>query len=549
MIGLVATRMTSDPGRENAEAEPHELGRYLRPVLRRWWLVLGVVVLGTVATYLFFDNQARRYRATTVLYFKPSELQSFLDTTSDFGTDRAVQNQAGLLKASDVAQEFARRIGYRGDPKDLLGHVTVRPRPGQDFVDLTYEDSAPRLAAQRANTYATAFNTVQSGRTRSQLRRTQAAIRAQLAGLPRRAGATGDQRDELRARLQQLDALAALPVSNAQQVARATTPTRASFPRPVRDAVFAFALSLLLAIALALGLERFDRVLRRLDDVESVYEIPLLAAVPHVRDVSPEDRDGTRLVPARTIEAMRTLRVNLELAMLDSRMRHVLVVSAKPAEGKSVVVRNLALALAEAGKRVAVVECDLRRPTLSSLFGLDEGPGLSDVLVRSVSLEDALAPVAVAAPMPSVSLAQQQAANGSVALAEEAGAGSIHVLRAGPTVPNPPAVLASEPVRRLLDELGESHDIVLIDSPPLLNVSDAMPLLGVADGAVVVTRIGRSTRDAGRQLMKLLPRVPGAHVAGVVANDVKSDEALTGGYYFTSPYAPPALADAPGRRR
>jgi Mrp family chromosome partitioning ATPase/capsular polysaccharide biosynthesis protein len=534
------------PTPDDLEGEPLEIGRYLRPLLRRWWLVVGVVVASTVLTYVYFDAKTPQYRASTTIFFKASELETFLEGSDQFGTDRSVENQASLLRTQLVARAVAKRVGFTGDPNTLLKRLTVVPRPGQDFLDLTYQDPDPRRAARLANEFVDAFIATQSLQIRRQLDRTRAAIQRQLARLPKNAGATGDQSDQLRTRLQQLDALASLPVSNAQQVARASAPGRPASPRPKRDALFAFILSLVLAVAMAFGLERFDRTLRRLEDVEPIYGMPLLSAVPHVRHVASVLDDGAQVVPQHALEAMRTLRVNLELGSIDRDLELLMVISAKPAEGKSTMVRNLALSFAEAGRRVAVVECDLRRPTLAGIFHLSEGPGLTDVLIGSVELEKALAEVPIASRLQPLALTYGRAGHDSVAASGSPEHGSVRVLRAGSTVPNAPAVLASEQIQRLLGELRESHDLVLVDSPPLLNVSDAVPILAIADAAIVVARMGKSSRDAGRQLRKALDRLPNAHVIGVVANDMRDDE-LAGGYYYASPYVATPQPDAPRR--
>jgi protein-tyrosine kinase len=213
------------------------------------------------------------------------------------------------------------------------------------------------------------------------------------------------------------------------------------------------------------------------------------------------------------------LRTNLDLASLDKSLRTILITSAGPREGKSTVVRNLALAYRESGARVAVIDTDLRRPTLDRLLPVEREPGLINVLTGAETLERALqtAPVHVEGME---TLIQMYSQNGNGNGHGASDLGRLAVLTAGPTPANPPAVLAAERMRVLLRRIADHFDVVLVDTPPMLAFSDAVPLVSEADGVLVVARLGTTTSDAAKRLMTRLERIPGANILGVVANDV-----------------------------
>lgn len=522
--------MTSDP-----DIEPPDLRDYIGPILRRWRLILAIVVCCGVTTYIYYDRQTPKYEARTAVFFEASEVERFLVGESDFGTDRAVVNQSRLFETPTVAREAARRAGYGGPPEELLRNLSVVPRTGQDFLDVLYEDTDPRRAANLANQLTAAFVAVQSAETRAQIERSQGALRSQLKRLPRSA-ATTDQRAQLQARLEQLEAVSALPSGSAKQVTRAEIPSTPTSPKPLRNALFAVALSLLLAVAAAFGLDRFDRRIRRVIDIEDIYGQPVLSSVPHCRQPALERLDA-QAVDNELVEAMRTLRANIGLNSLDRPVRRIMVCSAEPAEGKSTIVRNLALSYAEAGHRVLVVECDLRKPVLDREFHLEEGPGLVDVLARHASLADAVRSVAIAPPGPP----DRNGATNNGGGADQS-SGTVHVLRAGTGANNPSAVLSSDQLWDLISGLEKAHDITLLDSAPLLMVSDGLQQFPRVDSVLLVTRIGRSTRDAARSLLKLLTRVPDVRLLGVVANDVTLDDRQVRGYYYGGPVAQEQLS-------
>ncbi|MEA2283048.1 MAG: tyrosine-protein kinase [Solirubrobacteraceae bacterium] len=508
-----------------------DLRQYLRPIWGRKWWILLVVVAATAASYAYYDHKPRLYRASTSIFIQSSELEQALSQGATYTDDRTTADQASLLTTSVVAQKVARKFGYTGgDPRDLFRQLTVTPRSGQDFIDLTVTYPDPRGAARLANAFATSFIESRSAELRGKVVRARLAAERELAATPR-TGLTSSTRESLQSRIRQLQAVESLPSGVAQQVDPAQSNPVPFTPKPARNAAFAAVLALVFAIGGAFGLNRFDRRIRTLDDVETAFKLPLLAALPRVGDPAPAVGDEVTIAP-RLREVCRSLRTNIELSALDRQLQTLLVISGVSGEGKSTVIRNLAIVYAEAGSRVAVVEADVRRPTLARLFKAEPGEGLTDVVSGRLTVDEAFQAVDWSRfereNPDSVAMA-----NGHGPIDRGVSDGEIQLLTSGREPPNPPVLLGSERMRQLLDEVREDFDIVLLDSPPLLVVSDAVPLISLADGTIVVARLGETLRDAAKRVGDVLSRIPSANPLGVVANQVSSSE-VAGGYRYYS---------------
>lgn len=499
---------------------------YLRPIFRRKWLILLFVLIATGGTYAYSVQEPAVYEASTKIFAgEASSPIADSSTPPPPISDRTIQNQATLLKSRQVANAVAARLKRRDQAANLAASVAAVPSTGSDFVLLSARRPNPNEAALVANAFAQAFVRIRSQAQRAEVAKALRETRAQLQRLPR-TQSTAAERLTLSETARRLQLTLAVPSGSAEQVDPAPVPDHTIAPQPARNALFAFVLSLTAAIGLAFGLERFDRRLRRIDDVEPVYQLPILAVLPHSKEVAFRSDSQAALSPDLK-EAFRQLRTNIQLAGFERPYKRILVTSAVSGEGKSVVVRNLAIAVRELGVRVAVVDADLRRPTLSQLFGVTPEHGLTDVLTAEQYLEDAMITVPVHARglgalerMGALPTAKPEAAADDAASRSEA----ISFLAAGPQVANPQPALGADRMRLVLEEIGTQHDVVLVDSPPLLVVSDAVSLIPKVDGVIIVGRLGHTTRDSARRLTGFLARIPNAKVIGVLVNDLSTFE-------------------------
>ncbi len=197
-------------------------------------------------------------------------------------------------------------------------------------------------------------------------------------------------------------------------------------------------------------------------------------------------------------EAYRTLRTNIQFSSLDKPLRTVLATSTSPDEGKSTTIANLAVTIAQGERRVVLVDCDLRRPTLHTLFGLPNDEGLTSLMLQ----EGGRMPV------------QQTEVPGLL------------VLTSGPLPPRPADILGSKRMEAVIAQLREQADIVLFDTPPVNAVTDAAVLSAKVDGVLLVFRAGATKRDRAREARRLLDKV-NANIVGVVLTDVKQEDSYS----------------------
>jgi succinoglycan biosynthesis transport protein ExoP len=522
------------PSVEPVSPEALTLRDYLAPVFNRRWLVLGIVVVFTVGTYIFASSKPTVYQASTKLY-TAQEGNSLVGVGAGYSDDRAVENQATLLTSVDVARGVARQIGYKGAPADLAGSVSAVPSKGADFITITARSSSREQAARIANAFAQQFMAFRSGERRTAAQKALGTLGSQLKQFPNTASNRAD-RASIQAQIRQLQVALNSGAGGASQIDPARFGTSTGLG-PKKKAGLAALAALAGAILLAYMLHRFDPRIRNVEAVANEYRRPILAAIFEDGEID-HFRNGVPSMSSHSIEAFRHLRTNLDLASPDRRLSTILVTSAGPGEGKTTVARNLALALHESGRRVALIDADLRKPALAPVLGVNPQYGITNVLGGRRELEEITLSISV--PAPAVPAGASASANGS---ADRGSA--ITFVPAGTGTANPPALLESDAFGAIVDDIASHHDVVIIDTAPLAVVSDAVLLLGRVDAVVMVARSGITDRRGVRRALELVERVPGANFVGVVMNGLESTEAAAYGYGYGYGYGYRAPAKAP----
>lgn len=491
---------------------------YIRPVWRFKWLVLLVVIIAAGATYSLYVHKPTRYEASTQLYVGGSSLSTLLgNQNAAFLAPSVFAEDASLLTTTPVASRVISDLKLNTTPAALLGALSVSSDATSDALALTVTAAQPQQAVNIVNGFARAYLEVSTGATETTEQNAIKSIKSQLAG-PLSTG----QRNGLNRELLELQGLAALPPEVGEQVAPALT-AGAIAPDPKRDAIFAGAIALLLSIIACYVFDRSDKRVRRVDDIERILRLPVQASIPRVRRISPSNGAGSGTMVALR-EPYRTLRVNLDVVRSKEGARTIMVTSAVPAEGKTTVVHNLALAYREAGLSVAIIEGDMRRPALATLFGIPTPErGLSDILE---SHEDARS-----------------------VLVTVAGAGTaerIDLLPAGRPPENPTALLHPDAFLAVRNQLLADHALVLVDSPPVLAVSDALAMASHVDGLLIVVRAAVSTVAALKRLRHTFDGMPDVKLLGAVANAADDELGVYGyNYYRPSPYEPLETSASP----
>ncbi len=472
----------------NAPGDDSELRRYLQVLRRRKWLLILCLTIVPLTAYLVAAQGEKRYEATATIQVEPTGVEPLADLGA---TTRALAATVRLAETLDVARAASGRLG--DPPRDiqaLRDSVVLTTDAEAGFVTVTADAPAAERSAEVANAYAAA---IQSVRTQRAQRLIDVSIEET------RSASDGSRRGDENASLEQLQVARAEQKNKTQVIEPATTPAGPVAPRPLRMAILGFVVALLVGLGLVFLLDALDRHLREPEEVDRLLGSRLLGSVP--ASALP-GRDSTGEVH----EAFQMLRATLTYFNV-APLRSVMVTSPVGGDGKTTVATNLAKAFARSGKRVTLIDADLRRPRIDQRL-LDEPArrGLGAVLAGTAELDDAVQFV-------------------------DAGGGELRVLPAGPPPPNPSELLGSEQMRELLEQLQETSDLVILDTAPTLLVSDGIPLLSQVSGVVVVARIGHTPRKALTEVGRLLASAR-AKVLGAVVNGVPDHAGYGYGYGY-----------------
>jgi len=479
--------------------------------------------------------QSPVYAASARLLLQPRTSESLFDQNSAVRVDpaRAVRNEIVVLTSEPVRQAVRADIGR-------APAVAVAPVGATDAIQVTAEAPDPAQAARIANAYARAYIAFRHRQVVDDLQAAGQEVQGKVDQIGRQVDALDaqvlaappEQRDQQRAALgpqrqalistqalfrQQLDQIQVevpLKSGGAQLVAEAQPSSVPVRPRPARTAVLGLLLGLIAGVCLAFVRDHLDDSVKTKDDLTAaVGGRPVVGMVPLV---APGRRRPTRYgrdhgvvsldEPASAAaEAYRTLRTSVQFLGLEQPVHTVMVTSPNEGEGKSTVIANLGVVLARAGFTVTIIDCDLRRPRAAELFGLSNAIGFTSVLLGDAALADALQPVS--------------------------GVDRLRVLPSGPTPPNPSEILSLRRTNEIVTRLGADSGFVLVDSPPVLAVTDAVVLSQKVDAALIVCVAGVTTAKETARAVELLDQV-GAPLVGAILNGVADQGAYGYGYSY-----------------
>jgi Mrp family chromosome partitioning ATPase len=529
------------------EREGMTLRDYLGVMWRRKWVIILVTVVATAAAFGFSYRQAKVYEAQADLIYEqqfdvanPLTGQSYTDPTQRSAELTSVN---AIIQSPTISHRVTTALEEKGLP---TSGYEVRAEVAQDQASATGTQSSSVVSviatsgeadysAAVANTYAEEFV---DWRKENMTARITGAIDA-VSKKVRAFKGSKESSDYLilAQRLQDLQILRDTITGNFRVLVPATAPTAPISPKPLRSAILGFGVGLFAGIGLAFLLEQFDTRVRRADDVAALLRQPVLARIPRL---SREQMKSPHLVtmehPADAVaEAFRLLRTNLAFMDVDGNARSMLVTSSLQGEGKSVTVANLAVTLALAGKKVIIVDADLRRPRQHRLFGLQNEVGASNVAVGDADLVTTLQSVQVVSPAGNGTQADftsWTSATGAVT--------RLWVLTSGPIPPNPGEIVASQRFSQMLGRLRDECDVRLVDSPAMLAVGDTAALASEVDGLLFLVDMEKARRPVIQAAADQLYRLPCAMMGIIVRSAAGSSRDK---YYYTSHYR--YSADAP----
>jgi capsular exopolysaccharide synthesis family protein len=492
---------TGDPGGGGSA-----LDSALGILRRRWKIILASTLIVAAVAYLYSSRQEKQYSTTASILFQ-EDVSAVDNGGSDF-TDpqrEAATNEA-LLSLPVVATNAARLLGGGTDPGEVASAVKVESSKESDIVDIKATTSDPQRSVRMVNAYGRAF--IEFRRTGARQRIDQAinGARNALNALTdtQREGQAGT---DLRDRINNLETTRALVTGGADLVQPAGVNTTPSSPKPMRSGILGGILGAIIGFSLAALRERRDNTVKDVEDLEDAFGRPVVAEIPRSRALA---RDGMEPLGVDEAEAFRMLRSSLRYFSVDVETRSLLIASSAPGEGKSTVARRLAETMAAMGDSVVLVEADMHRASGFTFGPGSEDRGLSTVLIGR-DLNDSLAEF----PLQSATAGEERA---------------LTVLPNGPMPPNPSELLDSDRMREVLLELHARFDMVIVDSPPLPVLSDALPLVNQVDGVIAVSAIGMTKQEGIRDFLRLVG-LHGGNLLGVVVNFAGRSDRSAAAYY------------------
>lgn len=406
--------------------------RELARVLREQWLiVIGVVVLGLGASATFYVIRPPLYTASLTMYVSSQQGDTAQQAYQGAQlSQQRVKSYVELINSRRVSEDVIRRLGLDETPEELTKQITASSALDSVLIDVSVVDRSPDQAARLANGVGAVFTDLVNELERP----TQPGVQQAVA---------------------------------VRVVQPAETPDRPSSTGLAVTLAAGLLVGLALGTAAALARSAMDVSIKSAEQLRELVGAPNLgrivfsSVVPKHPLTVHEDPQSPRA------EAFRQLRTNLQFVEIDTPPKTIVVTSSLPSEGKTTTIVNLAIAMAYAGGRVLVIEADLRRPKVSELLGLERTVGLTTVLSGRVPLEQAI---------------------------QTWGDRAFDVLASGPLPPNPSELLASKQMAGMLTELRRHYDTILIDTPPLLPVTDAAAVVPATDGAILICRYKKTSR-------------------------------------------------------
>jgi receptor protein-tyrosine kinase len=424
----------------------------LLKVARRRWLTIAAMLAVALAGSLALSLTATPEYSSSARIFISADISNTADAyaASLFSAQR-VTSYADLATSRELLTKVLDRTGSNLTPTELAGRIKASVIQDTVIITLDVTDPSPqmaqRLAQAESQELATYIDDIETHNTK-------------------------------------------------QGTVKATVIDPASFddakvsPHTGLNLGVAAVLGLLIGFGVAMLRDVLDSSVKTAADVAETVDLPVMASVDFDKHVARRPLMVDRGAEGARAEAYRLLRTNVQFLDIDSGVRSIVITSAVPGEGKTTTAANFAAAVAQAGRRVLLVDGDLRRPRVAELLGLAGNVGLTNILVGQTTIEETV---------------QRHAQSG------------IHVLASGPVPPNPSEILQSRAARELFEKVAAGFDLVVIDAPPLLPVADAAIMAASADGAILVVRHGRTTRDQLQHAAQRLASV-GARSLGVVLN-------------------------------
>jgi len=423
--------------------------------------MIAAAATSAVLSFCFLDKV---YEASTTLILSSKRgIEQTVSTQVDaIRLYQQLVNTYGVIaKSNHVMKQVIENLNLDMTIVELRKKITVEPEQDTGVIRITVEHTDPKLAQDIANTLSESF----------------------------------------KKRVVEL-----LDLDNVNTVDAAEMPDEPVRPKPVFNILVSLFSSLILGLGIILLVEYLDNTIKTPDDVENHLRLSVLGTIPFYKVKNSENgrSKGRDVIKAAVWEAYKTVRTNIQFSVLDKPLKVIMVTSAVPGEGKSTTVVNLAVSMAQASKKVLLLDCDLRNSKIHTYLNTSNLEGLTSILSGMGELSTVL---------------------------KETHIPNLKVITSGIRPPNPSELLGTEKMKAFLEEAKKEFDIILMDAPPVLLVTDALVLAGIVDGVLMVTRSHQSVYEKTKRALESI-RKTGARILGVVLNAMQDKGYKAYHYYY-----------------
>ena len=511
---------------EDQNSESINLVKYLILLWHWAWLIVLVVVIAAAGGYIVSKLIPPVYEAKTTILVDMAPSNKSLDYNTLMLSSQLTQTYSQMLTKTPVLEEVAARLGMtKVDPKT----ITAKPVTNTQLINIFAESTNPKLAADTANMLVAVFADQVSSLQETRFSASEQSLQAQMTDIENKIKAANEQlsdafnlteKDRLESMIanysqtyssllqsyEQVRLAKAQTLSSIVQIEPASIPIEPVRPRTVLNIAVAGLVSAILACGLIVGVDLLNDTVKTPEQIVDKLGLPVLGVISHYKKYT----DGIPITESQPLspisEAFRALRTNVKYAGagLDIPPRSIMVTSALPGEGKTDVLVNLGVVLAQNKLRVLLIDADMRRPALHPRLGLENLIGLSQIFVHpELGISEFLQPTRIS---------------------------GLTAITAGDSPPNPSELLGSQLMATILEQLKNSFDVILIDTPPALAVTDAAVMLPFIEGMLLVIKPGSTGIAPLRRVVNQFHQL-NANLLGVVLNDINLQSSSYGYYY------------------
>jgi len=452
--------------------EQLELLKFIKILNKRKAIIIFGTLICLLAAIAATSYMSPEYEASVEMLVSQGQVTSGNQAPGEsyqaiLMSERLTKTFSKMITSRTLAERVIEKMELAMVPEDLQKKVDAKPEKDTQLMELTITDSNPVLAKNLANSYAEQFMKM-----------------------------TGE-------------VIPSSALISVKVVESAVVPLDPIKPKPMVNAILGFLVGLTASVGFAFLLEMLDVTVKEKEDIEELTGISVLGRIPREEHPFLVGNDSS-IAP----EIYRSIRTNLQYLNFDQSIKTLIISSPNMGEGKTTISSNLAIVHAQAGYKVLLLECDLRRPMLSQVFNLSVGSGLSGILIGATKPESVIMGTGIV---------------------------GLDVLPSGPTPPNPADLLSSERMDDLLESLSKKYDLVIIDCPPALAIADTAILASKSDAVLLVSSYGKTKKNEMVATKDTLNKV-GARIIGFVINGAEMSGKY--GYYPYKPYTEHQVADS-----